>query len=177
MNATENPVITDRTSIIAAVQRLLDSRRPGGMTLVVEQEGVRQDQDWWYVPVRPTSEPPKRRYEYYEALAEIENELQKSDHLTVLFVPLAPYSINFRFRKDTSDEARSKVWYDLYERFSGGAIHSGEQVHKVSPDSDYCVIVPHRAVAESVAKELRASQVIDAESVTVKPEETSLTNS
>lgn len=89
MNRSNSPTAADQRAVIAAVRRLLQSRHPGGVTLEVVPDGVRQDQDWWYVPVRPSAQPPKR-YEYYEALAEVENELQKSEQLTVLLVPTAP---------------------------------------------------------------------------------------
>lgn len=77
--------------IIEAVRKHLSSRHPGGAVLEVVPEGIRQDREWWYVPVRPSIRPPKR-FEYYEALAEVENEVQKSDHLTVLLVPSIPKS-------------------------------------------------------------------------------------
>ncbi len=84
--------VADATQqIIEAVQKHLSSRRPGGATLEVVPEGIRQDREWWYVPVRPSIRPLKR-FEYYEALAEVENEVQKIDHLTVLLVPTLPES-------------------------------------------------------------------------------------
>ncbi len=52
-------------------------------------EGVRQEQDWLYVPVRPSFEPA-HQYEYYEALADAKGELEDTEHLTVLFMPTAP---------------------------------------------------------------------------------------
>ncbi len=89
MNGRVNQTATDEISVVASVRRLLKSRHPGGVTLEVVPDGVRQDQDWWYVPVRPSAQPAKR-YEYYETLAEVENELQKSEQVTVLLVPAAP---------------------------------------------------------------------------------------
>lgn len=49
---------------------------------------VQPAQEWWYVPVRPSVQPPKR-CEYYEALAEVENEMQKPEGITLLLVPTA----------------------------------------------------------------------------------------
>jgi hypothetical protein len=89
MNGSSNQTAADETAVIAAVKKLLEDRHPGGVTLEVVPDGVRQDQDWWYVPVRPSAQPA-RRYEYYETLAEVENELQKSEQVTVLLVPAAP---------------------------------------------------------------------------------------
>jgi hypothetical protein len=89
MTRSVSQTAPDETAVIAAVRKLLKSRHPGGVTLEVVPDGVRQDQDWWYVPVRPSAQPA-RRYEYYETLAEVENELQKSEQVTVLLVPAAP---------------------------------------------------------------------------------------
>ena len=50
---------------------------------------MRSDQGWWYVPILPDKQPAKR-YEYYETLAEVENELQRDENLTILFVPVRP---------------------------------------------------------------------------------------
>jgi len=86
MNPSFEPVVSDAQAVVEAVRRHIQNRQPGGITLDVLTDGVRQDQDWWYVPVRPSAKPP-RRYEYYETLAAVENELQESEHLTVLLVP------------------------------------------------------------------------------------------
>ena len=77
--------------VIDAVRKQLKDHHPGGAVLEVVTQGIRQNQDWWYVPVRPSIQPTKR-YEYYEALANVENELQKSENLTVLLVPTVPES-------------------------------------------------------------------------------------
>lgn len=77
---------TDEGTVIEAVRKHLLGRNPGGATLEVLSDGIRHEQDWWYVPIRPSFQPP-RRYEYYETLAEVENEVLKSDHLTVLLLP------------------------------------------------------------------------------------------
>ncbi len=72
--------------VIDAVSKHLKNQHPGGAELKVLARGIRHEQEWWYVPVRPNVQPA-RRYEYYEALAEVENELQKSEGITVLLVP------------------------------------------------------------------------------------------
>jgi hypothetical protein len=41
---------------------------------------------FWYVPVGTDQEPP-RKFEYYDVLAEVEDELQQEKHLNVLIVP------------------------------------------------------------------------------------------
>ena len=75
--------------VIDAVRKYIKDQHPGGAVLEVLTEGVRHDQDWWYVSVRPDFQPPKR-FEYYEALAAAEEELQRLENLTVLLVPLVP---------------------------------------------------------------------------------------
>jgi hypothetical protein len=75
--------------IVEIVGRYLKDKHPGGATLEALAQGIRHEQDWWYVPVRPSVEPV-RRYEYYEALADVEASLEESEHLTVLLLPTAP---------------------------------------------------------------------------------------
>ena len=77
------------TEIVEIAGRYLKDKHPGGATLEALTQGVRHEQDWWYVPVRPSFEPP-RRYEYYEALADAEEVLEDEENLTVLFLPTAP---------------------------------------------------------------------------------------
>lgn len=74
--------------VIDAVDKYLKDHHPGGADLKTLAHGIRHEQEWWYVPVRPSVQPSKR-YEYYEALAEVENEMQKSEGITVLLVPTA----------------------------------------------------------------------------------------
>lgn len=59
---------------------------PGGATLEVVEESIRKERYWWYVPIRPSVEPQKR-YEYYEARADVEEELLENDNLTVFLIP------------------------------------------------------------------------------------------
>ena len=87
--AAEQESATTAQGVVETVRRYIRGVRPGGAVLEVVTQGVRQDQEWWYVPVRPSVQPAKR-YEYYEALAGVEKELQKSEHLTVLLVPTVP---------------------------------------------------------------------------------------
>ncbi len=70
----------------------MKDKHPGGATLEALPQGVRHEQDWWYISVRPSVEP-ERRYEYYEALADVENALEEAEHLTVLLLPTAPENI------------------------------------------------------------------------------------
>ena len=57
-----------------------------GRLLEALAQGVRHEQDWWYVSVRPSQEPDKQ-FEYYEALAEVEMEVLKAENIIVLLLP------------------------------------------------------------------------------------------
>ncbi len=54
-----------------------------GVTLEVVDADVYKVDNWWRVPVRP-SRWPKRMFELYEALAEVEDDLQEREHLNIL---------------------------------------------------------------------------------------------
>lgn len=90
MNVTTERQVTEQ-EVIDAVRKYIKNQHPGGAVIEVLTQGVRHEQDWWYVLVRPDFQPPKR-FEYYEALAEVEMALQKSENLTVLLVPTVPAS-------------------------------------------------------------------------------------
>jgi len=77
--------------VMGTVRKYIKDKHPGGATLEVVPQGIRQDREWWYVPIRPNIQPAKR-FEYYEALATVEQEVQKFEHLTVLLVPTVPES-------------------------------------------------------------------------------------
>ena len=68
------------------VSRYLKDCHPGGITLEVAPDGVRWDEFWWRVRVRPSQEPAKL-FEYYEALADIEEELEAREQLRVFLSP------------------------------------------------------------------------------------------
>jgi hypothetical protein len=60
----------------------------GGLKFEIIVDGVRQDSDWWYVPVIATRHghdvPRELTINIY---ANIETELEEQHHVTVLFVP------------------------------------------------------------------------------------------
>lgn len=84
-----NQYMKTEQEVVDAVRQRIQNVHPGGIVLEVVPQGVRHEQEWWYVPVRPDVQPAKR-FEYYEALAGVETELQKSEHLTVLLLPTVP---------------------------------------------------------------------------------------
>ncbi len=60
-----------------------------GITLTVLDNQIYRENGYWRVPIRPSA-PPRWIYAYYEVLAEIETELDETDHLNVMLVPLLP---------------------------------------------------------------------------------------
>lgn len=60
----------------------------GGLKFEVVLDGVRQDQDWWYVPViasRHGKDVP--REVTVNIFANVETELEEENGVTVLFIP------------------------------------------------------------------------------------------
>jgi hypothetical protein len=71
------------------VREHLRGVRPAGIALEVMEEKILKVDDWWRVPVRPSELPP-RMFDYYEALADAESELQEKEQLNVLFATAEP---------------------------------------------------------------------------------------
>ena len=86
MHETKKP---NKQTVVEAVRKYIKDQHPGGATFGVMAPGIHKERAWWYVPVRPSVEPVKR-YEYYEALAEVEEALEAHEHLTVFLVPISP---------------------------------------------------------------------------------------
>ena len=80
---------SNKQTVADAVRKYIKDQHPVGTTLEVIEQGIRKERYWWYVPVRPHVEPVKR-YEYYEALADVEEALTEHENLTVFLVPLSP---------------------------------------------------------------------------------------
>lgn len=79
----------DERDIAQVVRDYIRDRHPGGVTLDVVDEGVQKIDYWWRVPVRPSAEPP-HTFEYYDALAEVESQIQEDRQLNILLVPTLP---------------------------------------------------------------------------------------
>ncbi|MGE3182973.1 MAG: hypothetical protein AB7N71_15200 [Phycisphaerae bacterium] len=71
------------------VQDVLDGMQPTGYRLEVKRELVRQDNDWWYVPVMPTVENV-RSHEYAILMAKADEVLESQNGVNVLLVPVIP---------------------------------------------------------------------------------------
>lgn len=75
-------------SILLMAQKYLDKHQPDGVPLEVIAKGLRNDGDWWYVPVRLTGEIAKPSH-FFDELAEAEIEIKDKEKIEVLFVPAA----------------------------------------------------------------------------------------
>jgi len=79
----------NKRRVAKLVSTQLQLHHPGGVTIEVAHDAIRREDDFWYVPVRPSAQPP-RMYEYYEALAEVEATLEETEGLQVFLVPIIP---------------------------------------------------------------------------------------
>lgn len=70
-------------------RKYLEPHQPASYRLQVREQGVKRDDDWWYVLVQPDREDV-RSYDYYGRLAEAEIDLKDKEHLNVLLVPVLP---------------------------------------------------------------------------------------
>lgn len=78
-----------KTDVAEKVRQELRGVEVSGITLQVEDADVYKIDDWWRVPVRP-SRWPKRMFELYEVLAEVEDNLQEREHLNILLATGVP---------------------------------------------------------------------------------------
>jgi hypothetical protein len=76
-------------ALVQRVQGYLQHVHLDGITLEVDPEVVQKGEFSWRVCVRP-SEEPTDRIEYYEALADVEMELEEQEQLQVWLVPGDP---------------------------------------------------------------------------------------
>ena len=73
-----------KDEVLRTIREQIDA--PGAIEIL--DEGVRSENEWWYVPVKRKSDLPKT-YEYYDLLATLEERLDEEKNLNVLFVPTA----------------------------------------------------------------------------------------
>ncbi len=76
------------SQIADVVRRHLAGGTFAGLGMSVLDDGVRQDGDWWYVPVTP-SDSFTRTDQYYAVLGDLEQEIEDQDGLNILLVPTA----------------------------------------------------------------------------------------
>ncbi len=75
--------------VAAIVRERLKNVSVAGITMEVVGEDVYKIDEWWRVPIRP-SRWPKRMFEFYEVLANVEDELQEQQHLNILMATGEP---------------------------------------------------------------------------------------
>jgi hypothetical protein len=80
--------MTTPHEIAEAVERRLKLHQSGAFDIRVMEDLIRQEDGWWYVPIRPDRED-RKTFEYYEVLADVEGELEETEKLNVLLVPTA----------------------------------------------------------------------------------------
>jgi hypothetical protein len=78
-----------KKKVAELVQERLREYHPGGADLSVVDEEIYLRDDCWHVTVRPSAEP-RNTFEYYEALADVEDALREKAHLNVWLVPALP---------------------------------------------------------------------------------------
>jgi len=81
--------IDEKGRILESVRKRLPTKGLDVLPLRVLDEEVRKEGDWWIVPIQANS-IPKRRYMYYEVLAEMEEDLEMRDQLDIVLVPVDP---------------------------------------------------------------------------------------
>jgi hypothetical protein len=78
---------TERERVATLAQAALDRHQPKAYALRVARDSVLQEDDWYRVVV--TTPDDVRTYEFYDALAEAEADLQDEQGLNILLVPVA----------------------------------------------------------------------------------------
>lgn len=78
-----------KEEVARLVRERLEAVHPGGSTLSVVAERMREENGCWRIPVRPDVEPP-RAFEYYDVLSEVETQLSEQENLEVWLVPVDP---------------------------------------------------------------------------------------
>jgi 3-deoxy-D-arabino-heptulosonate 7-phosphate (DAHP) synthase len=75
--------------VLELARQHLEKYQPREYRLEVLADGIRQEDDWWYVLVRP-SRDDIRAYDYAGRLAEAEQDLRDASDVKVLLVPVLP---------------------------------------------------------------------------------------
>lgn len=77
-----------KEEVAQLVGEKLQEIHPGGVDITVAGNVTLRD-GYWYVPVRPSAQPPST-FEYYDALADVETKLSLDKHLHIWLVPTMP---------------------------------------------------------------------------------------
>jgi hypothetical protein len=74
---------------IRIVEKYLSKRKhqPTKYKLHVVPRACRQEDDWWYICVRP-GRKDVRPYDYYDIMAQVEREIQDEEEMNIALVPV-----------------------------------------------------------------------------------------
>jgi hypothetical protein len=75
-----------KQQITELVARHLAGPRFADVQVQIEDEGVRQEDSWWFVPIRPLQHFV-RSDQFYAILADLEEEIDQETGLNILLVP------------------------------------------------------------------------------------------
>lgn len=70
-------------------KQYLEPHQPETYRLIVKENGIKKDQDFWYVVVQP-SRDDIRSYDIYARLSEAEADIENHENLKILLVPNLP---------------------------------------------------------------------------------------
>lgn len=76
----------ERDRLAQLAQTALDRHQPGSYRITVDKSNIMHEDDWYHILV--TTPQDVRTYEFYDALAEAEAELQDQQGLHLLLVPV-----------------------------------------------------------------------------------------
>ena len=75
--------------VLAVVQKAIDEDPRFKGLFEARNEGLRHENDWWFVPVHVSRPLPNtRRFETYSQFAELESALQEKSNLQVVLIPV-----------------------------------------------------------------------------------------
>jgi hypothetical protein len=80
---------TSAKKVLNLVSKQLRQVHLDGITLDVLNGEIEKREDFWYIPVRPSAQPPSM-HQYYEVLVDVETELSQKHHVNVWLVPTVP---------------------------------------------------------------------------------------
>ncbi|MHB1157729.1 MAG: hypothetical protein ACYC26_12955 [Phycisphaerales bacterium] len=71
---------------IKLVTKHLRRHQPSGYKLMVVKDAIHKEGKWWYVSVGPDRSNIDR-YDYYNVLAQVEQELDEVEHANISLMP------------------------------------------------------------------------------------------
>jgi hypothetical protein len=78
-----------KQKVLDLVNQRLRKARLGTITFEVPNDEIKRRDDSWHLPVLPSAQPPTM-FQYYEVLAEVEQDLLEKHDLNVRLIPTVP---------------------------------------------------------------------------------------